>query len=377
MKQYIFFENKTEYSFSEDILNEYFIGKLMFAFLDIDWTYLLADACNELEANRENEKGYVFISSYCQRLCAKLRQYHPVLQDVVADSINQIIKQTYADELPMAADFALRFFNEYPSETYSPETIEFMFAEGNFPKWPLNKVGLSFLEEIIKAFKEFLDFSKELTFMILFTLDDAGDYSELTSKQRYYLMQVSNFAPFLKYKDLYKRLGIERKMLDADEIDYAIHDRIMPEVVEKIKSYRLDSYTFYTCDDIRALVLLEFEYMCTNNMAIRRCENCGRYFLPFSVVSRYCDRPVEGKDKTCKEIGAALKFSEKVSGDDIKLAFRRANNAYQMRCRRYPQSYKREDYEAWREAAKVLMEEVKAGRFSVEEFEERIRAGRK
>ncbi len=166
-------------------------------------------------------------------------------------------------------------------------------------------------------------------------------------------------------------------MLSADEIDCASYDKITPEIVEKIKTYRLDSYTFYTSDDIRALIFLEFEYMCTNNMTIRRCENCGRYFLPFSVVSRYCDRPVEGKDKTCKDIGAALKFNEKVSGDDIKLAFRRANNAYQMRCRRYPQSYKREDYEAWREAAKALMGEVLAGKISVEEFEKRIRVEKK
>ncbi len=85
------------------------------------------------------------------------------------DSINQTIKRIYADKLPMAADFALRFFNEYPSETFSPKTVDFMFAEGNFPEWPLNKVGFSFLEEIMKAFNEFLDFSKELTRMIFYT----------------------------------------------------------------------------------------------------------------------------------------------------------------------------------------------------------------
>jgi hypothetical protein len=50
----------------------------------------------------------------------------------------------------------------------------------------------------------------------------------------------------------------------------------------------------------------------------KKCGYCDRYFLPYSVVSLYCDRLVDGKDKTCKEIAATEKYNQKVNSDAAK-----------------------------------------------------------
>ena len=156
-------------------------------------------------------------------------------------------------------------------------------------------------------------------------------------------------------------------------MDYGKQVAITPELIRQIQSYDLDAYSFYTSTDVRSLVMMEFEFMCTNDLTIRKCENCGSYFLPFSKVSLFCDRPVAGTDKTCKEIGAIIKYNDKINADQARLLFRRLNNAYQMRSSRAPMIYKYEDYEAWRENARKLLEKVEKGALSLsDEFEDKI-----
>jgi uncharacterized OB-fold protein len=122
---------------------------------------------------------------------------------------------------------------------------------------------------------------------------------------------------------------------------------VAQDVVHCINAY-LSAYTFYSSSDIRALVFLEFEYMRANNLTIRKCEHCGRYFLPYSKVSLFCERPVEGTEKTCKDIGVMEKYSRKVAADEARNLFRRMNNAYHMRRKRAPAIYTQAAYEAWR-----------------------------
>lgn len=139
------------------------------------------------------------------------------------------------------------------------------------------------------------------------------------------------------------------------------------------RSYRLIT-SFY---DIRALVFLEFEYMCTNDLTIRKCEHCGRYFLPYSRVSLFCERPVEGTEKTCKDIGAMEKYNRKVAADEARNLFRRLNNAYHMRTKRAPAVYTQAAYEAWRDDTRELLKQVEEGTMLAREFEELARIDKK
>ena len=103
---------------------------------------------------------------------------------------------------------------------------------------------------------------------------------------------------------------------------------------------QLEGHAYMVTDALDALTLWEFEMICANEILLRRCAYCNRYFRPYSVVSCYCDRPVEGKGgKTCKEIGAMSRHQQKVNQDEAKKLYRKVCNRTQMAGQRRKEQY--------------------------------------
>lgn len=208
--------------------------------------------------------------------------------------------------------------------------------------------------------------------MIDFSLDSNGKYSDLPTDKRYFLMQKSSFEPFKHNKALFEKVSIERKLLeDVTLPDFGFYE--VEDLLEEIKKLEIDSYTFYRSNDLRALVLLEFDYMCCEKYFVRKCENCGSFFQPYSQRSIYCDRISDETGKMCKETAPAMKYRKQVNGDEAKKYYQKLNNAYQMRCRRAPACYSDKERFQWQTMAKKLLEEVENGTISLEEFKEKIK----
>ena len=128
-------------------------------------------------------------------------------------------------------------------------------------------------------------------------------------------------------------------------------------------------------DSLVALTIWEFDMVCAQEVFLRRCAYCNRYFQPYSVVSCYCDRPVEGKEgKTCKDIGAMSKHQQKVSQDEAKKLYRRVCNRTQMaayrRREQHPDILRR--YSQVQLYGKELLEQVEEGTITFEEFQEKF-----
>ena len=82
---------------------------------------------------------------------------------------------------------------------------------------------------------------------------------------------------------------------------------------------KLEDIPIWPTDQLAALTVWEFEMLCANEIPLRRCAYCGRYFRPYSVVNCYCDRVVEGTNgKTCKQVGATSKHQQAVNQDAAK-----------------------------------------------------------
>ena len=127
------------------------------------------------------------------------------------------------------------------------------------------------------------------------------------------------------------------------------------ELLAELERTEVSSHTFYTAEDIRALVMLEFDYLCSHHFTVRKCAHCGNYFLPVSQRSIYCSRILDDSGKACKDIAAAVKYREIVNRDEAKKYYQRLNNAYQMRCRRTPALFPQEDHWQWQDNAKELL----------------------
>ena len=102
---------------------------------------------------------------------------------------------------------------------------------------------------------------------------------------------------------------------------------------------------------------------------LRFCKNCGRYFYFTGRISaEYCNRIADDKGRTCKEIGAFRAWEKKRSGDDLFKLYRRE---YKKRFAWIKAGkISQEDFYAWSEQAREKKDACEAGALSVDEFEQ-------
>jgi len=77
----------------------------------------------------------------------------------------------------------------------------------------------------------------------------------------------------------------------------------------------------------------EFSDLLRGKLAIKKCINCGKYFVMNSHYNTdYCNNIAPNEtSKTCREIGAQNVFNEKVKNDPILLSYRRAYKTHYAR----------------------------------------------
>lgn len=207
--------------------------------------------------------------------------------------------------------------------------------------------------------KDYARLREELLRLIEQVLDLDGENKDLTVLQRYYLLNKTD-AEARRFKQrMHEQLKVFQCTMCGEEEEQVEVTR------DSVRDLQLEAAICYASDDLRTLAFMEFEYMVTENFGVRRCENCGKYFLPFSVVSRFCDR-IGPDGKSCKEHAIRVRYNEKLQANACRAAYVKNNNAYQMRVRRDPTSYPQKDYLLWKEAAREALEKAAAGQLTEE-----------
>ena len=139
-----------------------------------------------------------------------------------------------------------------------------------------------------------------------------------------------------------------------------------PEMVEKMYFDRLIDFVY-----------VEFMKSLQKGFVPKRCANCGRWFLqtPGATFS-YCNEPAPGMDgKTCREVGAATNFREKVRNNVIWQIYLRAYKKYFARIKKTgDKGMTQKQFERWATMAERLRDEalVKYANAKAEEEKARI-----
>ena len=119
-------------------------------------------------------------------------------------------------------------------------------------------------------------------------------------------------------------------------------------------------------DSIYDLVDYHLKECVRRGVKLRKCKNCGRYF----VVSghggaEYCDRPFNG-GRTCKETGAVRVWTIKHNEDEL---FREYRREYKKRFARIRTGRTtKEQFYAWSEQAREKKEACETGKLPRAEF---------
>lgn len=131
--------------------------------------------------------------------------------------------------------------------------------------------------------------------------------------------------------------------------------------------------SIYNLPTLDAAVAFELANLSESNIIIKKCENCGKFFIPFNRIdTKYCDRiSPNDKNRTCKQYGRERLWYKNLMEDDVIKLSRNINSAKSMRVKRNPDNpqYK-EGLDRFRQEDKQWRKNLKAGFVTEQEYKD-------
>lgn len=125
-------------------------------------------------------------------------------------------------------------------------------------------------------------------------------------------------------------------------------------------------YEKYEVDNLKQLLHLEVLFMINANIMIKKCKNCGKYFIVNDRKKSYCDR-VYKSGKSCSSIGPRRSFQKKMEDDPALTLYNRAYKTHHARVRNKKMSM--ENFSSWSKEAKERLEKVRNGELDIDIFQ--------
>ena len=245
------------------------------------------------------------------------------------------------------------------------------------------KIGIKEIKKsyitLHKTLKDIIDFS--------YNINEKKYLNGLTPSQRYYIFIHSYESD--EYMDLFNYLSDVSFNQEFDFLEYyksikssnfktpeALAKYIKNEC-KKNQNFHIKSY-LYSFNSLMSAYYFCVLYFIENNIPIKICKNCRKYFIPENRISSvYCNRIFEN-NKTCREVGAINAYNEKLKKDEVNLLYRRTLSAKKMLANRNPDiPIYLEKYEKWKKEANKFKQDIKDGKKTEEEFKQWIEETKK
>ena len=138
------------------------------------------------------------------------------------------------------------------------------------------------------------------------------------------------------------------------------------EIAKNVNIDYLNTYCFESNDIIQTFIIELFEMTEIESTAIKKCKNCGKFFVP--------DNRIYENNKTCKEVGP-FRTKQKLmqENDDLRI-YRNVYQKLLLRTRRNPNNdqYER-DFNEFKQKNIELKEKIEKGEMSQAEYMEWLR----
>lgn len=322
--------NKKTYKLSssiDDIIRDYFDGKT-----DIKTAFL----------SFENavKKYCTVLSPYCPQWFVQeyYLEYEKRFKDEYADQhqfANAFIKD--------ASEFLEKFQSEicYVPDYYSPEEAKDLEI--------LEHVPILELEECISYTKRVLEYHTENRnkFSKLDALEKLTLYTTIKGNDNTVDL-LENYLPnLLKVRTYYgiaKAIGASFSGTDDEDILKA---------VQKMKNTIPNNEFIAYFENIHQLFFIVIYLSLSENLYIKQCEHCGKYFVPKTKSSRYCSTIIEDDDdeegrikqkRPCNQIVASQKCEDNMSPSTSM--YRKLERRINTQISRLPKTYTKQINEA-------------------------------
>lgn len=129
--------------------------------------------------------------------------------------------------------------------------------------------------------------------------------------------------------------------------------------------------TVYQCNSIEDVCIASLHFLIINQYNIRKCKNCGRYFVAYlRSDAEYCTRVSPyNKKKTCREDGPKRTFEASINADIVKKTLKQIESARRMRKHRNPDNWDiQTEFDEWHTAMVRWRKNYQSGGISAEQF---------
>lgn len=268
-------------------------------------------------------------------------------------------------------DYKMTFLSAYLPERYlhylnDPIKLNDFFESDDFIdalKETYTKLKNYFIE-IQKAFDEALKFVLDID------SPNNNEFKDCPPTQRYFIYNQIKEAQDFSFDIFSENLRVYKKSLPLDFSNFKKLNAKNPSLIKATEFYLAD---ISDSDDIGSIIYVTFMEMIRNNIYVKKCKHCNKYFIITGRIdTEYCDNPASGYDnKTCKEVGPLIDYNLKVKNNLLLKEYQRLYKSKHAGLRKItnPATYKieKEKLIEWRIKVKPIADK---GEMTLEEFKE-------
>ena len=210
-----------------------------------------------------------------------------------------------------------------------------------------------------------------------FCMDGTNDerYRQLSPTERLYIYE--QWRKSKEEQPLYFETDTFSSRLVISEEISTDGEFSIDELADKLKKQKPQIAEMTVLPTGWALMRFELMKMISLGIPIRKCANCGRYFiLDGRSDIEYCSRPLTDQPgKTCQDVGALNKYMDKVHADPIRKEFHKAYKRNHSRVR--VGTMTQTEFLEWSDEAREKRDQCIAGVISKDEFMEWVNMDRR
>ncbi len=235
----------------------------------------------------------------------------------------------------------------------------------------------NYLKATTKIFEDLqenlIDLQQELIKAVtyIYNLNNNKELEKYTYTERYAVYLIKRMGKLHTYykndfviRDSYSKKYQEFSNKNEYDILESLHTKNMfLSMSDTHKSNDLSSVCYAILDELSK----------TPNYPIKKCQNCGMYFIPTSKVDEiYCDYPKENS-KTCRDLGAFQSYTERLKQNKAMGEYRRTYQQKFMQARKNKENKElSKNFETWKKQAKEKINDMKKGKLTENEVYEWI-----
>lgn len=259
------------------------------------------------------------------------------------------------------------FFYAYGFEILKDLDKDYKFELSN--NYGSNENYLKAINKIFEDLQEnLIDLQQELINAVtyMYNLNNDSILEKYTYSERYAVYLIKRKGKLYSYykNDLIMRDSYSRKYNEFENnSEYDILESL------HTKNMLLSMSDTHMSNDLSSICYAILEELSkTSNYPIKKCQNCGMYFIPTSKVDEiYCDYPKENS-KTCRDLGAFQSYTERLKNNKAMGEYRRTYQQKFMQVRKNKENQKlANNFEIWKKHAKEKINAMKKGKLTENE----------